>query len=252
MSATFTLATHAAAKLAGFEVDLDPTANPWLRNIQEWCLFAPGPHGMRLAKAPKDWLGMVQDAGFQSAYYGLENGLPNRTMGLLMDRPQERYFWDLHESIVSEGNKSWRRGWFMAEITPAKDPLPEWEIESLARELHEVIETAYAFALQYRETEILYLRSGLERARTLTAAILTGDEGVIPAEETRALYPKIGYGRKTILLGAALFEPYVFGGRGPWNDWSAPNSATEERRRRITESYYSVANRCVMAASMID
>jgi hypothetical protein len=241
---TFKLATHAAATVVGLEVSLDH------QDYDEWCLFTPGPNGMKRFETPNAWFRSLHSAGFRSAFFGPETGLPHRHWGLLIDRPGERYFGKANGSTVSEENRSWRRCWFMPEKTPETAPPPSFDLPTLARDLHRAIDAMLRFAREHRPEETYFI-DRLTSARDLAGAAF-GDGPSVPIPEgLRALYPQVGFSPARMCIGAAVFQSNLFGGMGSWNDWGSRYAEVEKRFESVNETYSQLRGPSLIAASMV-
>lgn len=168
-----------------------------------------------------------------------------------MDRVDDRYFWDVKDSTVTEDGRSWRRCWFMAERSPEFAPPPIADVRALAGDFHGAIEAMLAFAHEYRKHEQDHIER-LETAAVLLSAIVRGDESVPISEGLRELYPKTGYSRDRMLLGAATFESNIFGGMGSWNGWGGRTPEGEARFQAVNEAYWQLVGPCMTAASMAE
>lgn len=235
------LATYAAAHLAGLEVDLEPSRLGHLGRFGEWCLFVPGPNGMRLAKTPNEWFSRLAEAGFRRAWYGFEEGR-DRGWGILISTDSERYFWSLSESTVTEGSQSWKRAWCKPERSLANTLPPVYNLTDLATDLRISIEAL-------REFNDATVRSEEFGDRFTRALALLDSEGE-PDHRFAFIFPPQGFPPEAKRLAETALEANVLGGMGSWNDWHSKDPAIQAEFLKITQSFARQIGPCLTAATL--
>lgn len=246
--ALFTLSTHAAAAVAGYDVELDPKQNRFLRQVDEWCFLTPGPNGAKLAKSPNEWFASLRATGVQRAWSGIDVGERSLLWGLITFREDRRYLWTLTESTVKEDDRAWQRGWCAAELSYSSNGLPWVDICKTAADLRDSVAALLEFGNLYRreETEFLVM---FEAALRLLDGLLAKDPDVDIPERLRDLFPPEGIGREAQLLAAAVAEADVLGGMGSWYDWVPPDVPTKDRFVEITNAFAHLTAYSLEAAS---
>ncbi|MGV3615403.1 MAG: hypothetical protein ACO1SV_08735 [Fimbriimonas sp.] len=246
--ALFTLATHAAAAVAGYDVELDSKRNRFLRHIDEWAFLTPGPNGAKLAKSPDQWFAALRSTGVDRAWFGTDVEERYRFWGLITLREGRRYQWALNESTVSEDDRTWQRGWCGAELSHSDLLLPRVDIRKIAADLRGSIEALREFGDRHRreETEFLVM---FDAALRLLDGLLADDPDVDVPEPLADLFPPQGIGRDARLLAAAVAEADVLGGMGSWYDWAPPDVPTKDRFVEITNAFANLTAFSLEAAS---